>query len=67
MYCAKKEKRSINTLFKEFNCEKCKYYLKDEYILIGRKRINIFYLDEGCIYNKKEIIYNKKEKIIFKL
>ena len=66
MKCIKKERRSFENIFKEYDCKDCIHYLNDEEIKIGYKSIHIFYLQNGCKYNKKEIIYNKKSKLIFK-
>ncbi len=66
MYCAKKEKRNLFGILKEYDCRNCPYFLNDEEIKIGYKSIKIYYLVNECIYNKKEIIYNKKSKLIFK-
>lgn len=66
-----KERRSIFTLFKIFDCESCDFYYKDEEFIVGRRRVNLYYSENKCklinlIKEDEGFYFNPKVKLFLK-
>lgn len=55
--CNKKQSRVITQLFRIFDCQGCDSYRDDDCILIGKVKIHLYYLHEGCSLEEVEECY----------